>query len=145
MPNEKATRAQVVTALYRAKGSPAVSEKNTFGDVTEDWYRDAVSWASASGIVTGVSENSFAPNKYVTREQLAVIMYRYANAKEESADLSVYSDTGSVSPFAETAVSWAVKNSIISGKSGSLLPQGETTRAEFATMIVRFSTALSKG
>lgn len=144
MPNENATRAQVVTALYRAKGSPAENGEVSFADATEEWYRPAVSWASSNGIVTGVTSASFAPNQHVTREQLAVILYRYANAKEESTDLSAYSDKSSVSPFAAPAVSWAVKNNIISGKNGLLLPQGKTTRAEFATMIVRFSSALSK-
>ncbi len=145
MPDKSATRAQVVTALFRAKGSPKPAYSSSFADVPEDsYYASAVSWASQNGIVTGVSDTTFAPDAEVTREQLAVIMYRFAGGKEAEGDLSAYADRGNVSPFAETAVLWAVKNNIISGKNGLLLPQGKTTRAEFATMIVRFSMSLAK-
>lgn len=145
MPNASATRAQVVTALYRAKGSPKPAYSSSFADVPQDcYYADAVSWASQNGIVTGVTDTSFAPDAEVTREQLAVIMYRFANGTETEGDLSVYTDHGNVSSFAENAVLWAVKNNIISGKNGLLLPQGKTSRAEFATMIVRFSMSLAK-
>lgn len=143
-PNDNATRAQIVTALYRAKGNPEPRAENSFADVTEDWYRDAVSWASENGIVTGVTETSFAPNAYVTREQLATIMYRFAGGESTEADLSAYADAGNVSDYAGEGMAWAVKNNIISGKNGLLIPQGYTTRAEFATMIVRFSMALTR-
>ncbi len=145
MPNASATRAQVVTALYRAKGSPKPAYSSSFADVPDNcYYADAVSWASQNGIVTGVTDTSFAPDTEVTREQLAVIMYRFANGTETEGDLSVYADRGNISSFAENAVIWAVKNNIISGKNGMLLPQGKTSRAEFATMIVRFSMSLAK-
>ncbi|MBQ8003766.1 MAG: S-layer homology domain-containing protein [Oscillospiraceae bacterium] len=145
MPNDSATRAQVVTALYRAKGSPKPSYSSSFTDVPADcYYADAVSWASQNGIVTGVTDTTFAPDAEVTREQLAVIMYRFAGGTETDGELSVYADCGNISSFAENAVLWAVKNNIISGKNGLLLPQGKTTRAEFATMIVRFSMSLAK-
>lgn len=144
-PNDNTTRAQVVTALHRAKGSPAPDSTNSFADVPSgSYYETAVSWATEAGIVTGVTETSFAPDEKVTREQLAVIMYRFAAGNETDTDLSVYADCGSVSEFAKPAVSWAVKNNIISGKNGLLIPQGYTTRAEFATMIVRFSRALAQ-
>lgn len=144
-PNDNATRAQVVTALYRAKGSPEPGCTNSFVDVPSgSYYETAVSWATEAGIVTGVTETSFAPDAQVTREQLAVIMYRFAAGEEADTDLSVYADSGNVSEFAKSAVSWAVKNNIFSGKDGLLIPQGYTTRAEFATMIVRFSRALAQ-
>lgn len=145
LPNASATRAQVVTALYRAKGSPKPAYSSSFSDVADDcYYADAVSWASQNGIVTGVTDTSFAPDAEVTREQLAVIMYRFANATKTEGNLSAYTDSANVSSFAEKAVVWAVKNNIISGKNGLLLPQGKTSRAEFATMIVRFSMSLAK-
>lgn len=143
-PNDNATRAQVVTALYRAKGSPAPKADNSFADVTESWYRDAVSWASESGIVSGVTATSFAPDAYVTREQLATIMHRFAGGESIEADFSAYADAKNVSDYAKDGMAWAVKNNIISGKNGLLIPQGYTTRAEFATMIVRFSMALTR-
>lgn len=143
-PNDNATRAQVVTALYRAKGSPAPKADNSFADVTESWYRDAVSWASESGVVSGVTATSFAPEAYVTREQLATIMHRFAGGESVEADFSVYADRNNVSDYAKDGMAWAVKNNIISGKNGLLIPQGYTTRAEFATMIVRFSMALTR-
>ncbi|MBQ4544362.1 MAG: S-layer homology domain-containing protein [Oscillospiraceae bacterium] len=141
-PDDNANRAQIVTALYRAKGSPAPKYENSFTDIGEDWYRDAVSWASESGIVSGVTETSFAPDADVTREQIAVILYRFSGKESETSDFSAYADGESVSEYAKEALSWAVENSIISGKNGLLVPQGKTTRAELATMIVRFSMAM---
>lgn len=143
-PNVNITRAEVVTALYRAKGSPKVTAVNSFTDVTEKWSQDAISWAAENGIVTGVTSTSFAPNAEVTREQLAVIMYRFAGAGSAFGEISGFADCKDISSFAETAVRWAVGQSIISGKNGCLLPKGKTTRAEFATMMVRFSMAMAR-
>lgn len=144
-PNESTTRAEVITALYRAKGSPKPAYESSFTDVTEDWYKDAVSWAVASGIVNGVTQTSFAPDAPITREQLALIMYRFSGSEDASVELSAFADSASVSEFARAGVSWAVKSGIISGKNGKLEPTGETTRAEFAAMLVRLSTALING
>lgn len=143
-PNESATRAQVVCALYRAKGSPEVEVDNAFSDVTEDWYRSAVSWAVKSGLVSGVSKDKFSPDSPITREQLALILSRYAGADDPETDLSAYADAKNISDFAKPGVCWAVKNGIISGKEGLLLPGGATTRAEFAAMIVRLYSLLAK-
>ncbi len=144
-PNENATRAQVITALYRAKGSPEPMYVNSFADVADDsYYAKAVSWAVGAGIINGVTETSFAPDAPVTREQLAVIMMRFASGSAENTDLSSYADAADISSFAKDAVAWAVKSNIFSGKNGLLLPNGYTTRAEFATMIVRFSLSLAK-
>ena len=143
-PDEASSRAQIVTALWRAKGSPKVKENCLFPDVTEDWCRDAVTWAASEGIVTGISKTEFAPNAPISREALATIMFRLAGNSEKGADLSSFSDAESVSAFAKAGLSWAVGEGIISGKNGLLAPQGTTTRAELSAMIVRFSIALSR-
>ena len=141
-PNSSITRAQAVTALYRAKGCPKPKSEASFTDIIEDWYRDAVSWAVSEGIVSGVTEDTFDPYSPVKREQLALMLHRYAGCKDATADLSAFADAGEIAPFAESGVMWAVKSNILSGKDGLLLPKGEITRAEFCAAIIRLSHAL---
>lgn len=142
-PNETTTRAMLVTMLYRAAGEPAVRGTNTFRDVAANtWYTDAIIWASTNGIVTGVDDGLFNPNGAITREQLATILYRYAEYVGEDvsarASLSRFTDTGSISAYARDAVSWAVAEGILDGRTATeLAPTGECTRAEVATMIAR--------
>lgn len=142
-PNETTTRAMLVTMLYRAVGEPAVRGTNTFRDVAANtWYTDAIIWASTNGIVTGVDDGLFNPNGAITREQLATILYRYAEYVGEDvsarASLSRFTDTGSISAYARDAVSWAVAEGILDGRTATeLAPTGECTRAEVATMIAR--------
>ena len=107
------------------------------------WYTDAVAWAAANGIVTGVSDTTFAPDAAITRESLAVILYRYAamneQAQGEKGDLTAFADGASVSDWAVDAMAWAVGEGILTGKSGNTLdPQGTATRAEVATILMRF-------
>lgn len=143
-PNAKLTRGMVVTMLWRMEGEPSVTT-NSFADVkdTTAWYYQAVSWAAKNGIVNGVTATTFAPNTNITREQLAAILYRYADYKGKDTAatkaLTGYPDASSVSAYATTAMRWAVTKGIISGDaSGRLNPGGNATRAEAATMFQRF-------
>lgn len=142
-PGITTTRAMLVTMLYRVAGEPYVSGTNDFADVAANtWYTDAVTWASKNGIVTGVDVGVFNPNGAITREQLATILYRYAEYAGEDvsarASLSRFTDTGSISAYARDAVSWAVAEGILDGRTATeLAPTGECTRAEVATMIAR--------
>lgn len=142
-PNATITRSMIVTILYRMEGEPAtVGEK--FADVAADqYYADAVAWASANGIVEGYSNDKFGPDDPVTREQLATILYRYMQYKGYTADasgnLALFADGVSVSDYAVKAMKWAVGIGLIKGTDGNrLAPLGTATRAEAATMFMRF-------
>lgn len=142
-PEEKTSRAMVVTVLHRYDGKQE-TEPGKFTDVPSDtWYSAAVSWAAANGIVKGTTESTFAPNDDVTREQLATILYQYAQHKniagDISGDLDGFSDNAEVSAYAIDAMKWTVGNGIITGKDGNRIdPQGIATRAEVAVMLQRF-------
>ena len=116
----------------------------SFSDVTAGaWYADAVAWANANGIVNGYADGSFAPNEAVTREQLAAILYRYAQyAKRDTsaaASLSGYTDSGAVSGYAGTAMAWANAEGLINGTDANvLLPRSSATRAQVAAILMRF-------
>lgn len=146
-PAETLARAQFATILYRMEDEPSVSFSQKFPDVVQgDWYTDAVLWASDAGVVTGYSNTGkFGPADMINREQMATMMFRYANAKgydtSQRADFSSYPDASSVSDYARDAMSWCVANGIISGDNGRLNPQGETARAVCATIISRFYNA----
>ncbi len=143
-PDQSLTRGMFVTILYRIEDEPSVSGLN-FTDVQEDaWYAKAVAWANENGIVLGISDHEFAPNSVITREQMAVILYRYAQFKQE--DVSVgentnilsYTDVESASKYAISALQWAVGSGILAGKSAQTLNPADTaTRAETAAVIVR--------
>ena len=145
-PNQKLARAQFALILYRLNDSPEVDGKSPFKDVAEgDWYTDAVIWANKKGIITGYTDTGlFGPGDNITREQMAVMMYRYAQYKEydmnKTAKLDSFKDADKVNDFAKKAMEWAVGNGIISGKdNGTVLdPQGNATRAECATIMMRF-------
>jgi len=143
-PNSNITRAMVVTILWRHEGEPTAISENTFDDVLPDrWYSDAIAWAVENGIVLGFGDGQFAPNDYITREQFAVILMRYANWLELSVtgtgNLSAFADRGQISVWAQDAMRWAVANGLISGRTSTMLqPKGNTTRAEAATILQRF-------
>ena len=150
-PDENTTRAQLVLILYRYSGSPAVSGSAPFNDLDADWYKDAVTWAYRSGIVNGTSDSTFSPNAYITREQLVTIFYRYCReykGMDVSGVLSVSSfpDAGHISPYAMKPFQWAVKQGYISGIAANgqtlLSPQGNATRAQIATIMMRFVLSL---
>lgn len=146
-PDLTTTRGMIVTMLYRMEKSPAVSGGLAFPDVKEgDWYADAVGWASANGIVTGYSDGRFGAGDVITREQLAAILCRYASYQgrdvKGQADLSGYADAAQVSPYAESAMRWAVDAGLITGTGqGTLAPNGSATRAQAAVILMRFCQA----
>lgn len=143
-PGLNTTRGMIVTMLYRMEGQPAVTGGVAFTDVAADqYYADAVAWASANGIVNGITKTTFAPDQDVTREQLVAILYRYAQYKgydvTQSASLAGYQDAASVSTYAVPAMQWAVGAGLINGIGNDLAPQGDATRAQVATMLMRFA------
>ena len=146
-PYNQLSRAQFALILYRMEGEPSYETEKKFGDITGDeWYGKAVLWAAENGIVTGYLSGNFGPTDNITREQMAVMMYRYAGyLKKDTAndgDYSSFADAASVSEFAADAMKWAVGKGIITGKSNGTLidPQGNTARAEAAAIIQRFMT-----
>lgn len=149
-PNATTTRAMIVTILYRLEGSPAVTGTSVFVDVPAgQWYTDAVNWAAANQIVKGTSATTFAPNDSITREQMAAILYRYAQYKgydvTKKADLSGYSDNGQVSAYAKDALAWANAAKLINGVTNTTLaPQGNATRAQVSAILHRFCDGVVK-
>lgn len=149
-PNATTTRAMIVTILYRLEGSPAVTGTSSFVDVPAgQWYTDAVNWAAANQIVKGTSATTFAPNASITREQMAAILYRYAQYKgydvTKKADLSGYSDNGQVSAYAKDALAWANAAKLINGVTNTTLaPQGNATRAQVSAILHRFCDGVVK-
>ena len=141
-PEGSMTRAMLVTVLWRYEGEPEAG-KNTFSDVPNgQWYTKAVAWAAENGIVGGVGNNRFDPNGEITREQMATILFRYAEKKgidtSKRGSLNIFSDEKQLSAYAKDAVQWAVAEQIINGSDGKLLPQGSATRAQVATILMRF-------
>ncbi len=149
-PNSETTRAQLVTILYRLSGQPAPSGDSGFSDVeTGTWYTDAVAWAAQNGIVNGVSGTQFAPGDDITREQLAVILYRYATYQgydvSQRADLSGFVDAGTISTYAQEALSWANAQGLVLGfEDDSLRPQGNASRAQIAAVLMRFCQTVAE-
>ena len=139
-PNENMSRAMLATVLYRMSGETAEAD-SSFRDVSSSaYYAAAVNWASSEGIVNGTGADVFSPNASITREQLAAMLYRYAGEPSVSADLSAYTDTVDISPYASKAVEWCVAKGILSGESATrLAPQDTATRAECAAMLQRFA------
>lgn len=139
-PDVQATRAELVQALYNKAGSPNITAATSFGDIERGApYARAVSWASRRSIANGYGDGKFGPNDLVTREQFAVMFYRFAGSPAIQGSLSAFGDAASVSDYAVTAMTWATYHGIISGIDGNLVPQGNVTRAETATMIMRYS------
>ena len=144
-------RAQFAIILHRMNGTPAVDYTARFRDVGEGiWYTDAILWAADTGVVTGYSNGNFGPGDNINREQMAVMMYRYAAYKgydtSVKADFGQYQDAGRVSDFAQEAMQWAVGEQIITGKYNEtqLDPQGNASRAECATIMMRFMERYEK-
>ena len=145
-PNNTLTRAMVVQTLYAMANKPAVSGSENFTDVSSgDWFADAVTWASANGIVSGYNATQFAPNDPLTREQLALILYGYAqmrgyNTTQSGTSIQEFTDYGSISAWALEAMDWAVNAGLLSGKGNGVLdPTGTATRAEVAQILMNFS------
>lgn len=133
----------LVYALWKAEGEPEPAGENIFGDVASgSWYEKAVLWATETGIMKGHDDSSFGPNEAITREQLAVTLYRYAAYKHydlsAAADLSVYTDADKVSSWTFWAMRWAVGNGLFKGMIDTQLdPAGYATRAQVAVMLMK--------
>ena len=153
-PKMTTTRAQIVQILYNLEGEPKVSGTMPFTDLTQNWYKDAVLWAYQTGVVSGTSATTFAPDLPVTREQIAVILMGYAEKvlgvtrTWTPADLSIYPDAGSVSDWAKDALADAVTLGLISGASNGgvtyLSPKGSATREQVATILMEFCKNVKK-
>ena len=145
-PSGTMTRAMLVTALWRMAGQPAPTGTSAFDDVSTDaWYADAVLWAAENGIVNGVGQNRFEPEAYVTREQLATVLYRYAasvGADTTALPLPDFPDGDSASEWAKEALSWAVTKKLLKGTLVDgvvfLRPTDTATRAQIATILMRY-------
>lgn len=139
-PDAPMTRAMVVQVLYNLAGKPAVAESAAFADVAEDaWYRDAVLWAAEEQLITGVSAGEFAPSLPMTRQDLAVILWRWAGQPDADSDLSVFSDGAPISGYAQPALRWAVSSGCLRGTDGQLLPTRSISRAETAALLLRYA------
>ena len=149
--NDNISRGQIVTILWRLEGSPAVSG-GSFDDVASDaYYAQAVAWAAENGIVGGYGNGKFGSNDPITREQLAAILYRYAQFKDvdvsvgEDTNILDFDDAQSISSYAVPAIQWACGSGVISGVSALTLdPQGITSRAQAATMLMHYCTEIAK-
>lgn len=145
-PNATTTRAMVVTILYRLEGEPTVTGDTPFTDlVAGQYYLDAVAWASANDIVNGVTSTTFAPNAPITREQMAAILYRYAQYKgmdtTDRGNLGSFADGNTVSPYAVEAMAWANAEGLINGvENNRLNPTGQAPRSQVAAILHRFCT-----
>ena len=148
-PSGATTRGMVVTILYRLAGAPA-AEASGFTDVAAgSWYADAVAWAAENGVVTGYDDGTFAPGRAVTRQELAVILHRYAalrglDTTQGGMAIREYADFGEVAGYAQEAMGWAVSAGLISGTGGNRLsPRLGADRATTATILMRFCTGVA--
>ena len=146
-PNAGFSRAMLAQTLCAMSGKPAVKAESIFADVAANaWYADAVNWAAEKGYVSGVGDGKFAPDASVTREQMALILYRYAGSPDASGMvLREFADGDSVSAYAVDAIRWAVHEGLISGmENNTLAPQGTATRAQVAQILMNFHQKLDK-
>lgn len=137
-PDAGMTRAMLVETLYNRAGRPAVTEKAPFTDVPASaWYHDAVAWAYGKGYVTGFTGDTFAPLSPLTREQLAVLLWRYQGSPAAVGNLSRFSDQAQTAAYAKTAVTWMVGQGYLEGSDGLLAPKASATRAQTAAILNR--------
>lgn len=147
-PNTSLTRAQAVQILYNLEGQPTVTRTTSFADLTTHWAAKPIAWAEQTGVVDGYEDNTFRPENNVTRQEFAQMMYNYAAYKDydlsaKEGDLSQFTDGDSVQEWAVTAMSWANGNALINGHDdGTLEPGGTTTRAQAASILMRFDQNL---
>jgi len=141
-PQDTMTRAMVVQVLYNLAGQPKAPAETGFSDVNDGhWYRDAAAWAAENGIVKGLSGSRFAPDQPMTRQELAVLLWRYAGAPAVDPDLDAFSDHDCILSYAESALAWAVSKDLLQGSGGRLLPDSTLTRAETAAIFQRFAAS----
>ena len=148
-PNTTTTRGMIVTILYRLEGEPDAAA-SSFTDVASNmYYADAINWAAANGIVNGITTTTFGPDNAITREQMAAILYRYAQHKGYDVtacnDLGSYTDASQISAYATTAMQWANAEGLITGNTTTTInPIGNATRAEVATILMRFCENIAR-
>lgn len=148
-PNSPVTRGQLVTILYRVAGAPEVNGDSDFTDVAQtSYYHDAVVWAKQNGIAAGITPTAFCPGNKLTREQMASFLYRYADKMgydvTKRADLDIFTDADQISAYATNAISWAVAEGLLVGTDNAMLPGGNATRAQAASVIARFCKNIVK-
>ena len=148
-PNVELNRAMMAAVLYNMEGGPACDKSGLFSDVADGkWYTDAVNWAASNNIVSGMPDGTYAPDQALTREQMASILYRYAEYKgidvSARADLSTFTDGTTVSPWAQDVVQWAVAEKLMSGNGTELQPKGTATRAQVATVLMNYCENVAK-
>lgn len=149
-PNAPMTRGMLVTVLYRLADKPETTAASSFTDVAkEQYYAAPIAWAAENGIVSGMSQTHFAPNEQVTREQLAAILYRFAQKQgygtARAAGLTGFADYSRISGYALDVLRWANAEKLVSGRSETeLSPQGQATRAEVAAILHRFAENVAK-
>jgi hypothetical protein len=141
-PDGTMTRGMLAQVLHNLEDNPQATVEANFGDVHDQaWYADAVDWAASQGIVQGYGNGKFGPNDNITREQLAVMLYRYAGSPAVETDNLAFTDADQVSAYAQQAMVWATQSGVISGKPGGVLdPKGDATRAETAQMLMNYLT-----
>ena len=139
-PYSKVRRSETAQVLFNMSGAKTTAFKKQFTDVNEgDWFANAVNWAVKKGVMSGVSKGTFNPNQYITREEFVTALYRYAGKPTANGNLSKFADSGDISADARNAERWAVGKNILQGDSNLCLnPKGYITRAELATMLVRY-------
>ena len=145
-PDIVTTRGMIVTILWRLEGSPIVGGPLDYDDVkAEDWYGGAVRWADSVGVVTGYGNGKFGPNDIITREQMAAMLWRYAGSPKVDGSLSSFTDGAQTSSWVQPAMIWAVEQSLITGAGNDRLePRGQATRAQTATVLMRFAKDMAQ-
>ncbi|MBR4086547.1 MAG: S-layer homology domain-containing protein [Clostridia bacterium] len=152
-PDSDTTRAMLVTVLHRMEGSPAPQKQGAFSDIEAGtWYTDAVAWAAENNVVNGMGDGTFAPDDKITREQLTTVLFRYGQFKQKDegtrAPLEPFADQAKVSQWASEGMQWAVSKGIINGineeDKTNLQPQGNATRAQIATVLMRYDKEILK-
>lgn len=148
-PNTTLSRAMVAQILYNLEGQPTVTGESTFTDSNTHWAAKAIAWAQKTGVVSGYGNNTFRPNQAVTREELAQMLYNYAEYKQydltASGDLIAFPDGNNVQGWAKAAMSWANGNQLINGfEDDTLRPGGDSTRAQAASILMNFDLNVVK-
>ncbi len=143
LPEDQLTRQELAQILYAAEGKPTVEYTERFSDLEDGkWYTSAVIWAAEQGVVSGYPDGRFGVNDFITREQLATMLYKYASNEgydvTARADISGFGDANTASEYAVEKLQWAVANGVMSGDGVNLRPDGYASRAECAAMLRTF-------
>lgn len=137
-PQGQITGAEFAQILYNKEGKPAVADGASFKGVKEQWYAPAILWASGKGIITDAGDTAIDPEKPLTRQQIALMLYNALDKPEGTADLSGFADAGQISAWAKPAMEWAVSAKVFQGSGGKLNPANTATRAEVAQILMNY-------